>query len=234
MLARCAATGWLVLLVCGCLGEGDHTRLVSPSPFGSTPPVPRAVPLTQAAHAPAAEEAAKRVLVVGQKIIDANPQIGLRPRFLVAGAPQYEVFHRSGPFKTYEVWVTDGLVRACKTDGQLAAVLCHEVGRIVSEREALLSSEVRLAEDRTPPDVRVGNDSGGAFGASDGTRYAELAKLDRARRRPSAAPPPPDPLVLARGYLTRAGYSADDLAEAAPLLRKAEDSAVMERQLGGR
>jgi hypothetical protein len=232
MNARRATTGGLVLLVCGCFNGGGNA-LVSPSPFGDAAPAPAAAAPTQAAHAPAAEEACRRVAVLGQKVIDANPQLGLRPQIRVAGAPQYEIFHRSGPLKCTEVWLTDGLVRACQTDGQLAAVLCHELGKIVSEREALVSASVRLSEDRLPPEVPVGTDARGAFGSPDGTRFVEQAKLDRKRRRP-APPPPPDPVVLARGYLTRAGYPGSELDDVAGLLRKAEDSAVLERQLGGR
>ena len=45
-----------------------------------------------------------------------------------------------------DVVITEGLVRQCTSDGQLAAVLCTELGRLVSEREALAPPSVRKPE----------------------------------------------------------------------------------------
>jgi hypothetical protein len=223
----------LVLLALGCFHEDGRPLLVSANPFGT--PAPPKLP-THLTNAPATEETAKRVATIGRKVLDANPQIALRATFRTIGAPQPEVFHRGyGPLRGCEVFVTEGLVRSCKTDGQLAAVLCMELGRVVSEREALASPKMRL-QDRAPPaSVPVGNDSGGTFGSPDGTRYVELAKEDRYRRRPGVPPPPPpEPDVLARGYLSRAGFHAGDLTDVLPLLRQAEDHSTLEQQLTGK
>jgi hypothetical protein len=177
---------------------------------------------------PASEEAARRVVTVGAKVVSANRSTGLRPAFSTIGAPEPEIFHRG----TAEVWITEGLVRQCKTEGQLAAVLSRELGKMVSEREALASASVR-APDRGPPvNVPVGTDSRGAFGAADGVRLAELAKYDKTRHRPDdPLPPPPDPDVLARTYLTNAGFTTADLDDVAPLLKTAEANVTFERQL---
>src|SRR5437879_3739195 len=81
---------------------------------------------------PASTEAASRVDKIGRGILAANPQIGAKPLFRTIGAPRPEVFHRG----TDDVYVTEGLVRLCETDGQLAAVLCAELAKMVAEREA--------------------------------------------------------------------------------------------------
>jgi hypothetical protein len=110
--------------------------------------------------------------------------------------------------------------------------LALELGKVVSEREAQLPARSRVEDRGPPPEVRIGTDSGGAFGASDGTRLAELAKADQHRQRPDTAPPPPPaPEVLARIYLTRAGFARTDLDDVTPLLRRAEDSATVEQQM---
>jgi hypothetical protein len=218
---------WLPLLLAasGCLSEDGKPMLVSADPFGGAPRLP---PPQRVAHAPATEETARRVTLVGEKVLTSNRQIGLHPLFLTVGSPQPDIFHHEGR----EVWVTEGLVRQCKTDGQLAAVLCQELGKMVAEREALASPAARVPDRGPPPEVRVGNDQGGAFGASDGTRLVELARADKERHRPSLPPPPPPPPeVLARVYLQQAGFAATDLEDVLPLLRQAEEGGNLERQL---
>jgi hypothetical protein len=74
-------------------------------------------------------------------------------------------------------------------------------------------------------------DAGGVFGPPDGTRLAELAKFEKERPKPGAAPPPPDPMVLARIYLKKAGFDPRELDVVAPLLQEARASCAIERQL---
>src|SRR5262249_10944589 len=139
-----------------------------------------------AAHAPATEEAAKRVALMGQRLVEANPQMALKPAFTTVGAPHPGLFHvvtGSGPRRADPGVISEGLVKLCQTDAQLAAVLAQELGKMVSEREALVSAAARAPVRPPPLEVRVGNDSGGAFGSPDGTRYIELAKLDPYRPR---------------------------------------------------
>jgi hypothetical protein len=231
MNRRVVPLGGLLLLMTGCFGEDTSSLLVSPSPFG---PQARPVRPTQVAHAPATEEVAKRVGAVGLKVVTANPQMALRPQFISIGSPQLEIFHQTtgASFESTQIWITEGLVRQCRTEAQLAAVLAMELGKLVSEREAMVPASTRLPDRRPPPDVPVGTDSRGAFGSPDGTRYVELAKLDKQRVRPHTPPPPPPaPEVLARAYLTRAGYAAGDLDDVTPLLRQAEDHSALEEQL---
>jgi hypothetical protein len=222
MSRRLVPLGGLLLLG-GCFGEDTRSLLVAPSPFG-----PQARPATpiRTAHSPAREEVAKRVALVGRKVLEANPQIAVRPVFLTLGTPQLDVFHESygDSLEHTQITISEGLVNQCRGDGQLAAILALELGKLVSEREAMVPPKARLADHRPPPDVPVGNEGHSAFGPSDGTRYVELAKLDKQRVRPhTPALPPPAPDVLARGYLTRAGFAGADLDDVQPLLRKVEE-----------
>jgi hypothetical protein len=225
-----------LVLLAGCLGDERKPLLVSP---GVTPPghVVQTPDILRVAHsAPATEALTKQVDAVGQKVIHANPQSALRPRFCAVGAPKPEIFHQveGASFQHCCVYVSEGLVRRCKTEGQLAAVLAHEVGKIVAEREALVPASVRLMDQRRPPDVPVGNDSRGLFGSPDGTRYVEQAKLDQYRQHPNdPPPPPPSPDVLARSYLGRAGFAPADLDDVAGLLQQAEENSTVERLMKG-
>jgi hypothetical protein len=214
----------LLALAAGCLGPEPRTALVPADPYSQTPPQP---PGTRAAYAPAPLEAAARVDTVGRKLLAANKEIGLRPQFRVIGAPTPEVFHQG----TAEVLVTEGLVKLCTTDGQLAAVLSHELGKMVAEREALAGPQTRSPQRLPPMEVRVGNDNVGAMTA-DQTHLAELGKFERERRRPTnTAPPLPDPQTLARDYLKKAGYSDADLDAVTPHLKGAAENTTFARQL---
>jgi hypothetical protein len=223
--------GWIaglaLLGTMGCILDDGPTESVPSHPFGHVvAPQPRAV----ASFAPASTATAARVDMVGRTITQANPQLGMKPLFRTIGAPMPEVFH----IGTAEVDVTEGLVNQCKTDGQLAAVLCQELGKMISEREAMVAAQTRTG-DRGPPDeVRIGNDYAGGGITPDQTRLAELGKFEKEhpRTRP-AAMVPPDPQMLARGYLTKAGFAPQDLDTVAPILQAAAANVTFERQLKG-
>jgi hypothetical protein len=218
---RWVALGCIV--AAGCTHFDDPSRVcVPPRPDFGPPP----------ATAPASTEAAARVDAIGRGILAANPINGLDSRtvrFTTIGAPQAEVFHRGAT----DIFITEGLVRQCATDGQLAAVLCLELGKLVSEREALTPASVRQPERMPPIDTGIGRDTGWGV-APDQTRLRELADFDRDRRQRQQPIAPPDPAVLARLYLVRAGYHDADLQAAGPLLQQAQGNAGLEKQMSGR
>ena len=79
--------------------------------------------------------------------------------------------------------MTEGLARQCQSDGQLAALICFELGRMIAEREA---SRGGTDPDTLPPlETTVGNDVRGTFGDVDGMHVYEMTryeqKLNRAR-----------------------------------------------------
>jgi hypothetical protein len=221
-----ARAAWLLVLPLaagpGCLNEAG-TPLVPADPFHQAAVTPPRVPVT---YAPPSLAAANRVQEVGQRLWLANKQAGLRPQFRTIGAPAPEIFHVG----TSEVDLTEGLVNQCRTDAELAAVLASELGKMVAEREALAGPQTRSPDREPPPEVRIGNDSNSALGGPDLTRLAELGKFEKERRRPAAGPPP-DPQVLARGYLVKAGYAEADLERVKPLLQAAAANSTFEKQM---
>ena len=214
----------LCFALSGCLPRQEHTALVPANPFGSPPPPP----IAHASSSPASVQAAARVDSLGRTLLMANPQIGFQPLFLTIGAPQPEVFHVG----MSQVDITEGLVKQCSSDGQLAAVLAVELGKMVSEREFLADPKARVPEPEPPLEVRVGSDNAGSFGPADQLHRAELAKYDKERRqRTAGASIALDPQALARGYLLKAGYTAGELDAAAPVLHAAAENNSLAKQL---
>src|SRR5262249_47319887 len=154
-------------------------------------------------------------------LLAANKEIGLQPQFRTIGAPQLEIFHCG----TSVIFITDGLVKQCATDGQLAAVLARELAKMVAEREALAAPETRRPERLPPMEVRIGNDNGGGFGpTSDQTHLAELGKYEKERKNSARPLTAPDPDALARAYLTKAGFAPADLEATLPVLQNAGEN----------
>ena len=223
---------WFLGVACcwaGCqplqLFEEPKIATVSSNPFGLQAE-------TRAAKVdfqPADEALAVRVDSAGSKLVAANPQIGLRTtRFATIGkAPQSEVFHVGANM----VFVTEGLAKRCSTEAELAAVLALELGKIVAEREAAASPEMRNPERLAPLQVPIGN--AGQFTNPDLTYQAELAKFENERPKRRTNLTRPDPDRLARGYLDQAGFQAGDLDAVLPLLRAAQNNTTLERQFKG-
>ncbi len=214
----------------GCLPESfkgeTRSERVPANLFGPSDPKPPA-PIRQVSYAPAPTELGMRVDFIGRKLLADNPQIALRPRFGAIGSPSPEVFHQG----TDLVWITAGLVEQCKTESQLAAVLSVELGKMVSEREALASPTSRNPEGLPPPDVPIGQ--AGNMSGPDLTHLAELGKYERSHPRRQRRLPPPDPQALAGMYLEKAGYQKTDLDSVQPLLQAAEKNFVFEKQMKG-
>jgi hypothetical protein len=226
----------LVLLGGGCLplqlfdptAPSAETATVPQSTFGT--PVGMAAP-THVAWKPGTNESALKVSALGQKITAANPQLGLRPLFATIGSDRTEVFHQRaeiGQQNAVVIYITEGLLHQCKTEGQLAALLCHELGKVISEREVLSGPRPGDPERLPPVEVPIGNAGQGT--APDQTHLAEVARFERERPRPARRLPAPDPKVLARIYLKNARYAESELDAAAPLLRAADAQCTLEKQ----
>jgi hypothetical protein len=178
---------------------------------------------------PASTEAASRVHSIGQQIIAANPKLGVRPLFAAIGVEDETVFHSGSA----NIFISDGVVKRCKTDGELAAVLCLELGKLVSEREAQIAKEDR-EEVRDPLLTPRASDVVGGSVAPDLTQQAELARFQKEnprRRTSSQLPPPPDPEFLARGYLSKSGFDPQELDKVKGLLHSAKMNPKYENQI---
>ena len=230
-MSRLAPLALVPLLgLAGCLGLETQREAL---PLVKSAPVARLLqPERRVSSSPAMKESSERVVMVGQRLVLANPQIGLRPLFITVGVPHAEIFHKGSSLGGCQVVVSEGLVRLCPSDAELAAVLALELGKIVTEREALASPAARLGNDRPPPGEAIGPDSGGTFGSSDGTRMMEMARYEARRKERAAKSGPPDPKALAQNYLAKAKYDPTTLDKVRPLLRKAEDHFEMEKSIG--
>ncbi len=127
-MARRGGTGWFAVMVflSGCFGDKEGTGLVPSSPFGPTSA--SASHFSKDSAPPATREAALNVARVGMKVVSANPGMGMLPQFVtVGGTAPPEIFHRGD----FEVVITESLARKCKTEGELAALLSLELGKMV-------------------------------------------------------------------------------------------------------
>jgi hypothetical protein len=212
------------LLIGGCLSD-DHGNS---KPFGSGLFGSSQTPVNAP---PAPTETASRVDSLGRQILAANSSLTIHPLFTAIGTAQPTVFHQGSA----QLYVSDGLVKRCKTEGELAAVLCLELGKMVAEQETEGARSRLHEEDRGPLGPPSGRDVVGARTDPDLTQLAEQSKWEQSRgagRRSSQPPPPADPHVLARGYLQKAGYNPDELTKVGSLLRAAEMNPQFEQQLG--
>lgn len=222
----------LMLAAAGCLSDEKKLTTVSPSAFGK-------VSRTQAASfkpaPPATQEISLRVDRVGKQIVTANPRINQKVVFMTVGQPQEEIFHQSQK-DVSTVFVTEGLVKQCKSDGELAAVLSEELGKMACEQMV----QTRPARNPIPATLLlnspVGNDIGGTFGSADRTNDMIAARFEKewqqSRTTLPSTPPPPE--TLARSYLGSAGYDPKTLDTVKPLLRKADKQNTLELSMTGK
>jgi hypothetical protein len=217
-----------LLVLGGCFSmpsrEGEKTALVTNNPFGvEAPPSAK----TKASYTPASAELSERVDTVGKKVLKANPQIGLQPLFATIYSESAEIFH----VENRVIYVTKGVVDKCKTEPELAAVLAIELGKMVSEREARTSAEIRNPEQRPPIQVPMGNGVQGS--GSDFTTVAELGKFEMNNPKSSHIPVRLDPNKLAGGYLEKAGFQVTDLDSVRLVLQEADKNIALERGMKG-
>ena len=207
-----------LLPIAGCLSAGCQQVPLAPPPPAAPPaaahrPTMMLMSSGAAAQSAPATPQETRVQEVAKKLLAANPQIHTRPRLIVTNSPAPELSHG----EDNRIVISEGLVNACGTEGQLAAVLSLEIAKWMAERQEQAAVLDREANRDPPPNVPIGRDAFN-FGEADQIRKAELAKLGYDRRRSKEPTAPPDPNELARHYLRRAGYEETDLQGVQPLL----------------
>lgn len=188
---------------------------------------PRKAAPTRVNYPPASQETSYRVLLIKDKLINENLKFGLKPYVLAIGSADPEIFHVG----TNQIFISEGLVRQCQTDGQLAAVLANEMGRMVSEREAVVSDDIRQPERLAPIQFAIGNSVNSHH--ADQVRAAELANFEKAYPKHTKKLARPNPEQVARAILENAGYQRTELEAAAPILQQAARFAVYENQFKG-
>lgn len=215
----------LVLAGCSSLPfpKDEPTEQVASHPFSNEQPPQR----TKVNYAPAAQEVAFRVDRVGQELIAANPQVGLRPLFGTIGSQTPEIFHVG----TGALYVTEGLVKQCATDRELGAVLASELGKMVADREAGVSRKLRDPEVLAPAPLPIGGH--GYEGDADPSRVFEMSKFESQHPRHPRPLARPDPAVVARALLQKAGRLPTDLDAVQSILQAAERNVALEQQFKG-
>lgn len=221
-----------MLTAAGCLSDNKKLATVSTDPLRN----PGRVQAASFKQAPkATQEIALRVDRVGKKILTANPRINQKVVFFALGVPHEEIFHQSNK-DVGSVYITEGLVKQCKNDDELAAVLSEELGKMVAEQMVRarpapppLSAAIML----NPP---ISSDVGGAIGSADRTNDLIATRYERDWRQSHQALPsaPPPPQTLARSYLICAGFDPKSLDAVKPLLRKAEKQSGVELSMTGK
>lgn len=204
----------------GCVSDGEWS--VRKALGWDEVKVPRDLKLP-AAHVATAE----RVDTLGRKIIGQNTFTGIEPMFHTLGVPEAVLFHRG----TEELFVSEGLVAKCKTDAELAAVLCAELGHMMAEKRGAR----RVGADRdTFPDSAlpgVGTVAGGS--QVDPGRAAEVAFRERREAKNPPAVDHGEAAKHARDLLKGAGFDPADLDRVEPLLRQSDRGAALRKQMSG-
>src|SRR5262245_31473513 len=165
--------------------------------------VPRNLKLP-AAHVATSE----RVETLGRRIIAQNTFTGIEPMFFTAGVPESMLFHRGSE----ELIISEGLANKCKTEAELAAVLCSELGHMVAEKNA--ARRVGADRDTFPDAALPGGTSVGGGSTADPGRAAEQALRERRQKNPQADHG--EAAKLARDLLKGAGFDAAEFDRVEP------------------
>lgn len=204
----------------GCMTEGEWT--LQKVLGWDDPANPRPVTIS-----PASLQNAERVEQLGRKILAHNPFTGIDPLFYTIGVPEPALFHRG----TGELCVSEGLVKQCKAEGQLAAVLCSELGLMISEKR--LALEAGHEKDSIPEVAETGERS--SFDAN-AVEVGSQKKSDP-REAPGSRNGKPsrstDSTDLAKELLRGAGFDPAELDRIGPLLKQSDRGAILRKQLAG-
>jgi len=215
-----------VLGVAGCV-DGEFR-----DPFANRSPAGKNERGLDPSSAPAAStKTATRVDAVAKAVIaDAGADLPDKPVFSTLGVTEPMIFHRG----TGQVVLSEGLVERCATDADLAAIICHELGKVAAARadkESARPSGIDLS-----PAPRLSSDVVGSGHSADMTRVAEEAMLSRRapRDRETGRPARPDARTLARNLFNKTGHDAEHFTRVEPLYREAEENAENREVMRGR
>lgn len=210
---RRAAAGFTLglALVCGCAHDGAFNveKLLGWDDGKPSAPTVAAASL----------QTSERVDTLGRRIVAQNPFCGIEPLFNTIGLKETVLFH-DGPSMLY---VSEGLAVQCKTEPELAAVLCCELGKMVAEkrRAATVGKDRDSIRNVSLPD-------GGGF---DAGQTEELARKDAAKRKYSSDETNAE--AIAKGLMSGAGYDPAALEQVRPLLRQSERGEAIRKQMVG-
>ncbi|MFO0805557.1 MAG: hypothetical protein U0791_20845 [Gemmataceae bacterium] len=169
----------------------------------------------------ASVEHIRRVDDLAKRILDQNTFTGVDPVIRVLGVPESALFHRGAN----ELFISEGLVKKCKTEPELAAVLCTELGKMMSQKRAA------IAVGRTPdpiPEVALP----GVSSDSSQVRQAELALQKRREDQKRAAEQAGD-VQLAKDLLKGAGFDPAEYDRVQGMVKLSDRGEAIRKQLSG-
>ncbi len=175
---------------------------------------------------PANTEVALRVDRLGRDLLAATP-LGLPEiDFQTVGSSELEICHRDSQV----LFITEGLVKECKSDEELAGVLAIEMGRMTAEYRR--DARRQLFE---PIPTNAGAPKLDGQTNFDPSQDIYNARLERERNKPKDRKkwPTMDAEAIAREILHNAGHEERLLEDVAPLLKRAARNTALSKQLGG-
>ena len=122
------------------------------------------------------------------------------------------------------MFISEGLVKLCKTDDELAAVICSELGQMVAEKKAVRRAGAE--RDSFPAESLPS-------GPDDTGRAAEIAYQERRQKSVASAADPLDAAKQARLLLSTAGFDPALLDRVQPLLKQSDRGAILRKQMSG-
>lgn len=214
-------TGFAMLLSTGCLSDGEWSaRRALGLDDGKPGFNPKDMPAASLA-------AAERVEVLSRLIIARNTFTGIEPHIFTIGVKEATLFHR-GP---EELFISEGLVNQCKTDEELAAVLCAELGQMVAEMRTAKSLGREVSPIR---DASFGAGSVAAGGGPyDAGQQANLAYHEKQHPRAAVGIDPADAKKTAGELMTGAGFNPSELERVQPLLKQSDRGEALRKQMSG-
>jgi hypothetical protein len=180
-----------------------------------------------AKYSPAHIANAARVEELGRKLIAQNTFTGIEPVFHTIGVTESVLFHRGAE----ELVISEGLVKQCKTEAELAAVLCSELGQMVAEKKA--ARRAGVDRDSIPDAGLPGGASTAGGTADDPGRAAEMAYRDRQRPKSVAVVEPTDAKQPARDLMKGAGFDPAELDRVEPILKQSTRGEALKKQMSG-
>ncbi len=210
-------TGLIVILLCGC-----HTW------FAKRDTGLNQKPVDVSQFAPASTESASRVDMLGRKLLAGSPFLfDGEPTFQIIGVPEPEMFHRDST----GLFITEGMVKLCNTEKELAGVLASELGHMAAEQRR--SDRLKLPD--SIPSAALSKGVDGSTDLDPG-RAIDAIELEKSFRKPAERRllAGSDPKKIAENCLKDAGYDPKLLKEVEPILKQGRRNQRVAEQLGGK
>jgi len=163
----------------------------------------------------------QRVDDLAKRILEQNTFTGIEPVMRVIGVPESVLFHRGAN----ELFISEGLVKKCKTEAELAAVLCTELGKMMAQKRGAIA----IGRNLDPiPDVALP----GIASDSSQVRHAELA-LQKRREDERKAAENSGEVKLAKDLLKGSGFDPAEYDRVQGMVKLSERGEAIRKQLAG-